>query len=112
MTKHGVSLLGTVPPPHGFRRGDTEADQATIDASALPVAVDEGIDGPVEVLANTVRYASDGSVEGVPVIGVLADGRRVAADAEPGLLPDLAGRLLVGQKVHVRGSPPRWTFTH
>ena len=45
MTKHGVTLLGTTAPPDGFRRGDTEADQAVIDASALTVAVDEDIDG-------------------------------------------------------------------
>ena len=111
MTKHGVTLLGAAPPPGGFRRGDTEADQALIDASALPVAVDDGIDGTAEVLANTVRYADDGNVEGAPMIGVLPDGRRVAADADADLLPTLAGQLLVGQRVHVRGAPPRWTFT-
>jgi acetyl-CoA C-acetyltransferase len=110
MTKHGVTLLGATPPPDGFRRGDTDADQAVIDASALPVAVDEDVDGDARVVANTVRYAADGSVEGVPVIGVLTDGRRVAAEADADLMPDLAGRLLVGETVHVRGASPRWTF--
>ena len=58
MTKHGVTVLGATPPPDGFRRGDTEADQAVIDASALTVAVDEAIDGDAEIVANTVRYAA------------------------------------------------------
>ena len=61
-------------------------------------------------MANTVRYAADGSVEGAPMIGLLADGRRVAAEAHPDLLPDLAGRLLVGETVRVRSDPPVWTF--
>ena len=110
MTKHGITLLGAEPPLDGFRRGDTEADQAVIDASALTVAVDEAIDGDAEIVANTVRYAADGTVEGAPMIGVLADGRRVAAEADPDLLPELAGRLLVGETVHVQGAPPRWRF--
>jgi acetyl-CoA C-acetyltransferase len=110
MTKHGVTLLGPTPPPDGFRRGDTDADQAVIDASALTVAVDEDIDDDAEVVANTVRYAADGTVEGAPMIGMLADGRRVAAEAHPDLLPALGGRLLIGETVHVRGAPPRWSF--
>ena len=111
MTKHGVTLLGREPPPGGFRRGDTDADQVVIDAGAMPVAVDESLDSTAEVVANTVCYAADGSVEGAPMIGVLADGRRVAAEADPALLPDLTGRLLVGETVSVHGTPPRWTFT-
>ncbi len=110
MTKHGVTVLGATPPPEGFRRGDTDADQAAIDASALTVAVDDDIDGDARVVANTVRYAADGSVEGAPMIGLLDDGRRVAAVADPDLLPELAGRLLVGETVHVRADPPVWTF--
>lgn len=110
MTKHGVTVLGATPPPEGFRRGDTDADQAAIDASALTVAVDDDIDGDARVLANTVSYAADGSVEGAPMIGLLDDGRRVAAIADPDLLPELAGRLLVGETVHVRADPPMWTF--
>ena len=112
MTKHGVTLLGATPPPDGFRRGDTQADQAVIDASALTVAIDEDIDGDAQIVANTVRYSADGSVEGAPMIGVLADGRRVAAEAHPDLLPGLGGRLLIGETVHVQGAPPLWTFTN
>jgi len=110
MTKHGVTLLGATPPTDGFRRGDTEADQAVIDASALTVAVDDDVDGDAQVVGNTVRYATDGSVDGAPMIGMLADGRRVAAEADPALLADLAGRLLIGETVHVRSDPPVWTF--
>jgi hypothetical protein len=42
------------------------------------------------------------------MIALLDDGRRVAAEADPEILPGLAGRLLVGEKVRVRGAPPRW----
>ena len=98
--------------PAGSAAAIPVADQAAIDASALPVAVDEDIDGTAEIVANTVRYAADGSVEGAPMIGLLADGRRVAAEADRELLPGLAGELLVGQKVHVRSASPRWMFTN
>ena len=63
-------------------------------------------------MANTVRYGADGSVEGAPMIGVLADRRRVAAEAHPDLLSGLAGRLLIGETVHVQGAPPQWTFAN
>ncbi len=44
VTKHALGLYGTTPPPGGFRRGDTTADQAGIDASAVEVALE--VDAP------------------------------------------------------------------
>jgi acetyl-CoA C-acetyltransferase len=110
MTKHGVTLLGASPPARGFVRGDTDADQARIDASAREVATDDGVDGGATVVANTVVYAADGSVEAAPVVADLDDGRRVAAAADPAVLPDVAGALLVGRRVHVRAASPTWAF--
>ena len=112
MTKHGITLLGVTPPPAGFRRGDTEADQAVIDASAArPSRSTKPSTATRRSLPTRCGYAADGTVDGAPMIGLLTDGRRVAADAHPDLLPELAGRLLVGETVHVRGAPPQWTFT-
>ncbi|HVM52055.1 MAG TPA: hypothetical protein VM262_02560 [Acidimicrobiales bacterium] len=104
ITKHAAGIYGSEPPPAGFRRGDTSADQRAIDASAIPLAVDDAAGGAT-VDASTVVYASDGSVESVPVIARLDDGRRVAAKAHPGELAGLAGQSLVGARIQVDGSP-------
>lgn len=104
ITKHAAGVYGSEPPPEGFRRGDTSADQRAIDASAIPLAVDDARGGAT-VDASTVVYAADGSVESVPVIARLDDGRRVAAKAHPDEIAPLAGRSLVGARVEVAGSP-------
>lgn len=104
ITKHAIGIYGNEPPPQGFRQGDTTEDQAKIDATALPVATEA--EGIAIVEGSTVIPAADGSVERAPVFARLDDGRRVVADAEPSLLPDLAGQCLVGEKIHVTGGPP------
>lgn len=104
ITKHAAGVYGSEPAPEGFRRGDTRADQHSIDASALPVAVDDAAGGAT-VDAATIVYGADGSVESVPVIARLDDGRRVAAKAYPDEIAPLAGRSLVGARIHVDGSP-------
>jgi acetyl-CoA C-acetyltransferase len=116
LTKHSVGVYGTAPPPLGFRRGDTAAAQAAIDASALDVvaSVDaaDGVDGPdgaggrAVVDASTVLYQGD-EVGGAPVVATLDDGRRVVAAADPVELPALAGRSLVGARIRVRGTTYR-----
>jgi len=103
-TKHAAGIYGSDPPPGGFRRGDTGADQRTIDASAVPLAVEDA-DGPATVDASTVVYAADGSVEAVPVIATLEDGRRVAAQADPAELTGIGRESLVGARIRVTGSP-------
>lgn len=104
-TKHAAGVYGTEPPPTGFRRGDTTTDQRAIDASAIPIAGDDAAGGAT-VDASTVIYAADGTVESVPVIATLDDGRRVAAKARPDDLSSLAGRSLVGARIQIAGSPP------
>jgi acetyl-CoA C-acetyltransferase len=103
-TKHAAGIYGSEPPPEGFRRGDTTADQRAIDDSAIPLAVDDA-EGGATVVASTVVYAADGSVESVPVVATLDDGRRVAALAEPSELDGVGTESLVGARIRVGGSP-------
>lgn len=106
VTKHAVGIYGSGPPPSGFRRGETADDQQRIDAGALPVALTDAV-GPAVVEGSSVVYAADGSVETVPVIARLDDGRRVAAMVSPDDdLGALAGRSLVGSQVTISGAPP------
>jgi acetyl-CoA C-acetyltransferase len=104
ITKHAVGIYGSSPPPSGFRRGDTRADQTRIDAAAVEVALTDA-DGAATVEASTVVYAADGGVEAVPVIARLDDGRRVSAQCADELT-SLAGRSLVGARIRVTGAPP------
>ena len=105
-TKHSVGLYGTEPPTGGWRRGDTTAAQAAIDATAVPVA--EEAEGPATVVAATVVAGRGHAPQAAPVIARLADGRPVAAAAHESELPGLAGRNLVGETVLVDGRPPRY----
>jgi acetyl-CoA C-acetyltransferase len=104
ITKHAVGIYGSSPPPSGFRRGDTRADQTRIDAAAIEVALTD-VDGSATVEASTVVYAAYGGVEAVPVIARLDDGRRVSAQCADELT-SLAGRSLVGARIRVTGAPP------
>lgn len=106
VTKHSIGLYGAAPPDRGWRHGATDAAQAVIDASAVPVA--EQAEGPAEVVASTVVAGRGETPQAAPVIARLADGRHVAAAAEPDELPGLAGQNLVGRHVMVSGSPPRY----
>lgn len=107
VTKHAVGIYGSEPPSRGFRRGDTRDDQQAINAAAVDVALSDA-DGFATVEASTVVYAADGSVEAVPVIARLDDGRRVCAQCADDL-PDLAGRQLAGARIRVSGAPPSFS---
>ena len=61
--------------------------------------------GSARVEASTVVYAPDGSVEAVPVIALLDDGRRVAAQCGDDVV-SLAGEQLIGARIRIDGSPP------
>ena len=98
-----MGVYGCEPPPQGFRLADTSAQQAQIDAAALPVVTEA--DGEATVLAATVVYGRDGLVQAAPLIASLSDGTRVIARAHQALLGDLAGTSLVGERVRVSGSP-------
>jgi acetyl-CoA C-acetyltransferase len=107
VTKHAVGIYGNQPPPHGFVVPDLGAQQAALDATALPVVTEAG--GAATVEAATVVFDRDGSPTGAPVIATLAGGERVVAQAAPGVdLSALVGRDLVGTTVVVGGSPLSW----
>lgn len=114
VTKHALGLYGTGPPPGGFRRGDTTADQAAIDASATEVALEleSRTATPATVIAATVIRDHHGAATGAPVIARLLDGRHVAAaPADTDVLSalseaDVPG--LVDAQIAVAGSPPRY----
>jgi acetyl-CoA C-acetyltransferase len=103
-TKHSIGVYGAEPPPSGFRRGDTTAAQAEIDATALPVTLEAS--GAATVVASTVIYDRDGAVSGAPVFADLPDGTRVAAAAHPDELSSLAGVSLVGRTIELVDSEP------
>ncbi|HLI52757.1 MAG TPA: hypothetical protein VKU88_00375 [Acidimicrobiales bacterium] len=107
-TKHSLGVYGAEPPPGGYRRGDTSSAQRAIDATSLEVAA--GLDRPVEatVEASTVLYDRKGQPVGAPAVATLADGRRIVAAAAPEELRQLDGQLIVGARVAVEGSPPRY----
>jgi acetyl-CoA C-acetyltransferase len=108
LSKHAIGIYGASPPPDGFVAPDTSDAQAEIDASVLPVATEA--EGVAEVVASTVVYGRDGSVEAAPVIADLEDGRRVAAQAEGAIRESLAGRCLIGSRIKVSGSPLRYSI--
>jgi acetyl-CoA C-acetyltransferase len=112
-TKHAVGVYGSSPPPNGWRRGDTAEQQSQIDDSTLPIAFDVDEAGALATVeASTVLYDGSGLVTGAPVIATLDDGRRLAArPADSVALSELAGRNLVGETVHVSGSPIRYRLT-
>ena len=107
-TKHSVGVYASVPNEKGWSRGDTDREQQQIDQSALPTTVEVPDPGmSATVAASTVHYDSTGQVTGAPVLATLDDGRRVAAGpADSVKLSDLDGVSLVGERVHVAGSPP------
>ena len=82
---------------------DTTAEQAEVEAAALPTA--DGAEGTAQVLGSTVIYDRAGSVASAPIVAVLEDGRRVVAQASPAHLESLAGKSLIGESVRVSGSP-------
>jgi acetyl-CoA C-acetyltransferase len=99
-TKHAYGLYGAGPPPRGFAVGDTATDQARIDATALPVAVD--LDEPAvgTVVAATIVHGGEG-IAAAPAFVTLDDARRVAASAG-------TGPASVGDRVRVAGAPPTY----
>ena len=103
LSKHAIGVYGAAPPPRGFVAADTSEAQARIDASALPFATEA--EGKAEVVASTVVYDRNGSVQSAPVIAALEDGRRVAAQADEAIRQSLAGECLIGRQVKLFGSP-------
>jgi acetyl-CoA C-acetyltransferase len=114
ITKHSAGVYGSTPPPNGYRRGDTSAEQARIDLTSVPVVGEAGGGaggggGSTAVVdAATVIYDREGTPTSAPIIATLADGRRVVARASDDDLPALAGRSIAGSTVRVTGRPPTY----
>ena len=112
VTKHAIGIYGTTPPPAGFRRGDTRADQAVIDASAVEVALEVPADTPATVVAATVARDGGGLPVSAPVIARLPDGRHMAVAAEDDETVRAMGGTdvpgLVGAPVVVRPGAARY----
>jgi len=103
LSKHFVGVYGAEPPPQGFKAADTSAAQTRIESEVLPFTTEA--EGMAEVIASTVVYDREGSVQSAPIIANLEDGRRVAAQATEELGPALVGECLIGRKVRISGSP-------
>jgi len=112
ITKHALGLYGSEPPPGGFHLADTAADQARIDATAVPVAGALETPTRAEVVAVTVARDHDGHPTAAPLIARLADGRHVVAAPADDEVTAAVGALdipgLVGTPVVVEGGPPRY----
>jgi acetyl-CoA C-acetyltransferase len=109
LTKHSLGIYGNEPAPRGFVLADTSKAQSELEAAAKDVAYEA--EGEAKVLAGTVIYDRSGEVSAAPLIARLPDGRQLAAVAAPEILPELAGRSLVGETVEVSGTgPPTYTL--
>ena len=109
LSKHSLGIYGNEPPAQGYQHPDTSSEQAKIDATAIEATSEA--EGKATVDGGTVVYGRGGEVTSAPVIATLDDGRRVVANAHESLLPEMAGRSLVGQTIQVTGaSPPIYTL--
>ena len=107
LSKHSIGIYSNTPPETPFTNADTRDAQRAIDESALETTPDG--DGTATVDGGTVVYGRDGSPAAAPVIATRTDGRRVVAVAAPELLPELAGRSLVGETVQLsEANPPTY----
>ncbi len=83
---------------------DTSQEQSTINAAAIPVALEAN--GKATVEGGTVIYDRSGEVVAAPTIARCPDGSRLVANASPELLPELVDRSLVGETIVVSGGEP------
>ncbi|HXJ33676.1 MAG TPA: acetyl-CoA acetyltransferase [Candidatus Eisenbacteria bacterium] len=81
-TKHALAVLGGSPSPQGWRRVDTGAIQAWVDAQPSPEVVAEA-DGPGTIETYTVVHGRDGAPERGAIIGRLPDAKRFLATLAP-----------------------------
>jgi len=112
VTKHAVGIYGTQPPPAGFHRGDTTADQTVIDDSALEIALEVDQPTVATVVGATVARDRDGQPQSAPLVATLPDGRRMAlAAADQEVLDSIDGidvPALVGEPVVVQPGAARY----
>ncbi len=112
ITKHALGLYGSAPPPGGFRRGDTAADQARIDGSAVETVLELDEEAVATIVAVTVVRDNRGAATAAPMIARLADGRQMALAAADDEVVGAVGELdvpgLVGGSVIVQPGPARY----
>jgi acetyl-CoA C-acetyltransferase len=108
ITKHAVGIYGTEPPPGRFRRGDTTADQAIIDDSAVEIALEVDQPTVATVVGATVVRDGEGMPQSAPLIATLPDGRQMAlAAADHETLGSIARIDVSGLGRGARGRPAR-----
>jgi acetyl-CoA C-acetyltransferase len=112
ITKHALGVYGTIPPPGGYRQGDTAAAQRKIDDAARPVALEVDVLTPATVVAVTVVRDGEGTPTGAPLIARLPDGRHMALSAADDEVVETVGLLdvpgLVGSAIVVQHGEPRY----
>ena len=81
-TKHSAGVYSGRPPTGDWRRTDSAADQAIVDADASPPFVPEAA-GDATIETYTVAFGRDGEPEVGIVIGRLATGQRFFANTPP-----------------------------
>lgn len=111
ITKHSWGIYSSKPVNEGFIKIDTKADQAQIDSEALEVISQPGDhEIEAEVAACSIQYDSQGEVNAVSVVADIIGSeprKRVVAACSEGV-KDFAGKNLVGEKVKITGTPPKW----
>jgi acetyl-CoA C-acetyltransferase len=103
ISKHSLGLWSATPPPPGWQTPAMAASQASIDATALPVAVPAEAKGTATIEGYTVVYGRDGQPSWVPVFARMPDGRRaVARSDDPELAAAMSGGMFVGHLIDLQ----------
>ena len=103
ITKHGMGLWSTEPPPKGFQMADV-SEQALAETSTA--AADSAYQGPADVVGYTVTYEGDAPSTGIVVARASqADEptHAVATTSDPELLADMVSSEWVGRRIDVTG---------
>jgi acetyl-CoA C-acetyltransferase len=115
ITKHAVGIYADAPPPGGFRRGDSAADQRAIDADEVEVALEVDEATPATVVGATVTRDRDGRPVSAPLIARLPDGRQMALAAADGEALEAMGGTdipgIVGKTVLVQPGAARYRLS-
>jgi acetyl-CoA C-acetyltransferase len=109
--KHALAVLGGAPPPDGWRRIDTRALQAEVDAAPHP-AIADAPSGAAAIETYTVVHGRDGAPERGVVFARMEDGRRAVAvlPTDRTVLEGLERSEGVGRRGTVRRAGDRNVF--